>query len=308
MKESRKIQSKKRNVNGKSLAKKLFLGMVMFLVFFMVFCVPVLKIYGSSVEPTLEPGQIVLSMPKQEVKNGDVIAFWHGKKLLVRRVIAQGGQEVDMDENGKLSVDGQVLKEPYLKKDEIGNSNIDYPHKVKASHYFCVGDKRKSSIDSRNTVIGDVAKEKIKYHLVFRIWPLHQIGWIELIGGSIVHNKRKALIGKLFKTVLSCFIVLCTCFTLLPSSAVQSKTLYQEEPVQTTNEDQTQNEQSVVEEEPSTNTEDSSTQNEPSTNNEEQTTQPSEQSEDETEDESQSDETVSSDGFDLSDSKNKDKL
>lgn len=110
--------------------------MVMFLVFFMVFCVPVLKIYGSSVEPTLEPGQIVLSMPKQEVKNGDVIAFWHGKKLLVRRVIAQGGQEVDMDENGKLSVDGQVLKEPYLKKDEIGNSNIDYPHKVKASHYF----------------------------------------------------------------------------------------------------------------------------------------------------------------------------
>lgn len=123
-----------------------------------------------------------------------------------------------------------------------------------------------------------------------------------------MHNKRKALIGKLFKTVLSCFIVLCTCFTLLPSSAVQSKTLYQEEPVQTTNEDQTQNEQSVVEEEPSTNTEDSSTQNEPSTNNEEQTTQPSEQSEDETEDESQSDETVSSDGFDLSDSKNKDKL
>lgn len=112
MKESRKIQSKKRNVNGKSLAKKLFLGMVMFLVFFIVFCVPVLKIYGSSMEPTLEPGQIVLSMPKQEVKNGDVIAFWHGKKLLVRRVIAQGGQEVDMDENGKLSVDGQVLKKP----------------------------------------------------------------------------------------------------------------------------------------------------------------------------------------------------
>lgn len=179
MKESRKIQSKKRNVNGKSLAKKLFLGLVMFLVFLIVFCVPVLKIYGSSMEPTLEPGQIVLSMPKQEVKNGDVIAFWHGKKLLVRRVIAQGGQEVDMDENGKLSVDGQVLKEPYLKKDEIGNSNIDYPHKVKASHYFCVGDKRKSSIDSRNMVIGDVAKEKIKYHLVFRIWPLHQIGWIE---------------------------------------------------------------------------------------------------------------------------------
>lgn len=123
-----------------------------------------------------------------------------------------------------------------------------------------------------------------------------------------MHNKRKALIGKLFKTVLSCFIVLCTCFTLLPSSAVQSKTLYQEEPVQTTNEDQTQNEQPVVEEEPSTNTEDSSTQNEPSTNNEEQTTQPSEQTEDETEDESQSDETVSSDGFDLSDPKNKDKL
>lgn len=78
MKESRKIQSKKRNVNGKSLAKKLFLGMVMFLVFFIVFCVPVLKIYGSSMEPTLEPGQIVLSMPKQEVKK------WRCHCLLAR--------------------------------------------------------------------------------------------------------------------------------------------------------------------------------------------------------------------------------
>ena len=125
-----------------------------------------------------------------------------------------------------------------------------------------------------------------------------------------MHNKRKALIGKLFKTVLSCFIVLCTCFTLLPSSAVQSKTLYQEEPVQTTNEDQTQNEQPVVEEEPSTNTEDSSTQNEPSTNNEEQTTQPSEQTEDETEDESNEEEQqestqVTSEGFDLTTDANK---
>lgn len=125
-----------------------------------------------------------------------------------------------------------------------------------------------------------------------------------------MHNKRKALIGKLFKTVLSCFIVLCTCFTLLPSSAVQSKTLYQKEPVQTTNEDQTQNEQPVVEEEPSTNTEDSSTQNEPSTNNEEQTTQPSEQTEDETEDESNEEEQqestqVTSEGFDLTTDANK---
>lgn len=125
-----------------------------------------------------------------------------------------------------------------------------------------------------------------------------------------MHNKGKALIGKLFKTVLSCFIVLCTCFTLLPSSAVQSKTLYQEEPVQTTNEDQTQNEQPVVEEEPSTNTEDSSTQNEPSTNNEEQTTQPSEQTEDETEDESNEEEQqestqVTSEGFDLTTDANK---
>ena len=140
---------------------------------------PVLKIYGSSMDPTLENGQIVVSIKTKKLKSGDVVAFWQGNKLLVKRVIASPGQKVDIDVNGKVFVDGKAISESYLDSESLGNTDIDFPHQVEESRWFCMGDNRESSIDSRSAVIGDVSKEQIEGKVLFSVWPLNKIGIVK---------------------------------------------------------------------------------------------------------------------------------
>lgn len=140
---------------------------------------PVPKIYGSSMDPTLENGQIVVSIKTKKLKSGDVVAFWQGNKLLVKRVIASPGQKVDIDVNGKVFVDGKAISETYLDSESLGNTDIDFPHQVEESRWFCMGDNRESSIDSRSAVIGDVSKEQIEGKVLFSVWPLNKIGIVK---------------------------------------------------------------------------------------------------------------------------------
>lgn len=140
---------------------------------------PVLKVYGSSMNPTLENGQIVVSIKTKTLKSGDVVAFWQGNKLLVKRVIAGPGQNIDIDVNGKVSVDGKVISETYLDSESLGNTDIDFPHQVEESRWFCMGDNRESSIDSRSTAIGDISKEQIEGKVLFSVWPLNKIGIVK---------------------------------------------------------------------------------------------------------------------------------
>ena len=140
---------------------------------------PVLKIYGSSMDPTLENGQIVVSIKTKKLKSGDVVAFWQGNKLLVKRVIASPGQKVDIDVNGKVFVDGKAISETYLDSESLGNTDIDFPHQVEDSRWFCMGDNRESSIDSRSAVIGDISKEQIEGKVLFSVWPLNKIGIVK---------------------------------------------------------------------------------------------------------------------------------
>ena len=140
---------------------------------------PVLKIYGSSMDPTLENGQIVVSIKTKKLKSGDVVAFWQGNKLLVKRVIASPGQKVDIDVNGKVFVDGKAISESYLDSESLGNTDIDFPHQVEESLWFCMGDNRESSIDSRSAVIGDISKEQIEGKVLFSVWPLNKIGIVK---------------------------------------------------------------------------------------------------------------------------------
>ena len=140
---------------------------------------PVLQIYGSSMSPTLEAGQIVVSVKTNQLKTGEVVAFWQGNKLLVKRVIAGPGQWVDIDANGVVTVDGETLDEPYLNEVSPGNCDIELPHQVAESHWFFMGDNRETSVDSRSAAIGDVSKDQIEGKIVFRIWPLKEFGSIQ---------------------------------------------------------------------------------------------------------------------------------
>ena len=140
---------------------------------------PVLRIYGSSMSPTLQDGQIVVSIKSSRFEPGDIAAFYHGNKLLIKRYIAGPGQWVDIDENGNVFVDGSLLDEPYLMEKAYGQTNIELPYQVPDERYFVMGDHRATSVDSRNTAIGCVAKEDIAGKLIFKIWPLNTMGKIE---------------------------------------------------------------------------------------------------------------------------------
>lgn len=140
---------------------------------------PVLQIYGSSMTPTLADKDIVLTVKSSELKTGDVVAFYYNNKILVKRVIAGPGDWVDITEEGDVYVNEELLDEPYLIEKAFGDCNIELPYQVPESRIFVMGDNRSVSVDSRSTVVGCVAEEAIVGKLVYRIWPLKQMGKLE---------------------------------------------------------------------------------------------------------------------------------
>lgn len=137
---------------------------------------PVLQIYGSSMEPTLHEGEIVVSLKGSDFSAGDLVCFYIGNKLLVKRYIAGPGQWVDIDPEGNVFVDGEPLEEPYVTHKAFGDCNIELPYQVPENRIFCMGDHRESSLDSRNTAVGCISEEQIVGEIFFRVWPLSAFG------------------------------------------------------------------------------------------------------------------------------------
>ena len=137
---------------------------------------PVLRIYGSSMVPTLEDGQIVVSVKSISFKPGDIAAFYHGNKLLIKRYIAGPGEWVNIDGDGNVTVNGKVLEEDYLTEKAYGQTNIELPYQVPDERYFLMGDNREVSVDSRNTTVGCISRDQVVGKVVFRIWPLSKFG------------------------------------------------------------------------------------------------------------------------------------
>lgn len=137
---------------------------------------PVLQIYGTSMTPTLREGEIVVSVKAQDLEPGDVVAFYYGNKVLVKRYIAKAGSWVDIQEDGTVIVDGNVLSEPYLTQKAFGICNLELPYQVPEGTYFLMGDERSTSVDSRHTTVGCITQEDMVGKILFRVWPLTSFG------------------------------------------------------------------------------------------------------------------------------------
>lgn len=137
---------------------------------------PVLQIYGDSMDPTLKEGDIVVSIKDGNYKVGSVCAFYNNNHILVKRIIATSGQMVDIDDDGNVYVDEKMIDEPYITKKYKGETDLDYPFQVPDDSYFVMGDHRETSMDSRMTDIGCIKKDDIVGKIVLTVWPLSEFG------------------------------------------------------------------------------------------------------------------------------------
>ncbi|MDD6269299.1 MAG: signal peptidase I [Oscillospiraceae bacterium] len=137
---------------------------------------PVLRVTGTSMTPTLQNDELVICRKYGEFKQGDVIAFYYNNKILLKRVIGVSGDVIDISEDGTVYVNGEKLEEPYLDEKALGECDIELPYQVPDERVFVMGDHRSTSIDSRSTSVGCIANEAIVGEVILRIWPLGQIG------------------------------------------------------------------------------------------------------------------------------------
>lgn len=140
---------------------------------------PVLRVTGTSMTPTLQNGDLVVCRRIGDYEKGDVIAFYYNNRVLLKRVIGTAGDLIDIDSDGTVSVNGEALDEPYIDAKAYGECNITLPYQVPEDRIFVMGDHRATSIDSRNTSIGCVAEESVVGKVILRVSPLKSFGAID---------------------------------------------------------------------------------------------------------------------------------
>lgn len=136
---------------------------------------PVLQVSGTSMEPTLDDGDIILLLKSESFTTGDICGLYWQNKLLLKRVIGGPGDIIDIDAAGNVTVNGQELDEPYVTDKALGECDITLPYQVPENRYFVMGDHRSTSVDSRSSVIGCIEKEQIVGRAFLRVYPFDRI-------------------------------------------------------------------------------------------------------------------------------------
>lgn len=137
---------------------------------------PMLQVYGSAMEPTVQDGDIIFAVSTDKPSRGDVVAFYYNNKVLIRRVIGMPGDWVDLEPDGRVCINTQPVEESYLQATDFGDADVELPLRVPDGMYFVMGDNRAGAVDSRHEVLGCIDGENLIGKLILRIWPLEKLG------------------------------------------------------------------------------------------------------------------------------------
>lgn len=159
-----------------------FVYTLLFIVIIFTFVAPITKVSGSSMEPTLFDGEVMLVWALgYQPENGDVVIVnnptieYLGGQSIVKRVIAVAGQTVEIDySQNQVLVDGLVIPEPYLSEEmrPIYAENNGAVVTVPEGHIFVLGDNRNNSADSRSSEIGMVDERYVIGKVFCGLWPV----------------------------------------------------------------------------------------------------------------------------------------
>ena len=141
---------------------------------------PVLRVTGSSMQPNFSPGNVLVAVKTKDYLPGDVCSFYYNNKLIIKRVIAVSGDVLEIDEDGRVSVNGLVLEESYVQNYDLGLCDIEFPFQVPEEQLFVMGDNRASSVDSRVQAFGCISKEELMGKIVLRVWPIQNFAYYGL--------------------------------------------------------------------------------------------------------------------------------
>ena len=179
------IQTERKRIRRESYYRKALRGTVAVLVVVAAIAVlittlflPILQISGDSMSPTMEHDEIVVLMKTKKFERGDLIGFYYQGKILLKRVIALPEDEVAIDADGNVYVNGELLDEPYVTEKGLGDCDLEFPYKVPGTGYFVLGDRRSNSVDSRNSAIGAVSRDDIIGKIFIRVWPFSKMGFV----------------------------------------------------------------------------------------------------------------------------------
>ena len=144
-----------------------------------ILVLPVLQIAGTSMEPSLNDGDIVLLVKTNDLETGDLCAFYYSNKILIKRVIAVPGDYIWIESDGTVYLNGEPLDEPYVTQKALGECDVEFPYQVPENNYFVMGDHRETSIDSRSSVIGCIPEDQIVGKIFCKLWPLSEFEFID---------------------------------------------------------------------------------------------------------------------------------
>ncbi len=179
------IQGERKRIRRKDYYKQALRGTISVLVVVAAVAVliatlflPILQISGDSMSPTLEHDEIVVLLKTKKFERGDLIGFYYQGKILLKRVIALPEEEVAIDADGNVYVNGELLDEPYVTEKGLGDCDLEFPYKVPGTSYFVMGDRRSNSVDSRNSAVGSIPQEDIIGKVFVRVWPFSRLGFV----------------------------------------------------------------------------------------------------------------------------------